>query len=125
MIPLRLAAVAALALSPAAAIASQTPAAVRIDLVSFAYRPTPIVLNAGQPVTLLLVNNAKSSHDFTAPAFFNSARMLSGTLPRGQVALRGGQSARVTLIPRAGRYKVHCGRPFHKMMGMQTTIWVR
>ena len=123
---IRLAAAAALALSPAATVASQTPAAVQtIDLVSFAYRPTPIVLRAGQPVTLLFVNRARSSHDFTAPAFFRSARMLSGLVPRGEVALRGGQRASVTLVPRAGRYRVHCGRPFHKMMGMQTTIFVR
>ena len=125
MTSLRLAAAAALALSPAATVASQTAPVQMIDLVSFAYRPTPIVLRAGQPVTLLFVNRAKSSHDFTAREFFRSARLLSGQVPRGQVALRGGQSARVTLIPAPGRFRVHCGRPFHKMMGMQTTIFVR
>lgn len=125
MIAARLAA-AVLALSPAGAAASQTPAPVqRIDLVSFAYRPTPIVLRAGRPVTLLLVNRGKGSHDFTAPVFFRSARILSGQIPRGSIGLRGGQSASVTLIPAAGRYQVHCGRPFHKMMGMQTNIFVQ
>lgn len=126
MIAIRLVAAAALALGPAAAVASQTPAAaVRIDLVSFAYRPTPIGLRAGQPVTLLLVNRGKNSHDFTAPSFFRSARIVSGSAPRGSVVLRGGQSASVTLVPRAGRYRVHCGRPFHKMLGMQTSIVVQ
>lgn len=122
----RLAAAAALALCPAATVAS--PAAVPVqpvDLVSFAFRPTPLVLRAGQPVTLLLVNRSKGSHDFTAPAFFRSARILSGQVPRGSVGLRGGQSASITLIPAQGRYRVHCGRPFHKMMGMQTTILVQ
>ena len=126
MIGVRLAAAAVLALSAPAAIASQSPVPVQpVDLVSFAFRPTPIVLRAGQPVTLLLVNRGKGSHDFTAPAFFRSARILSGQAPRGSVGLRGGQSASITLIPAPGRYRVHCGRPFHKMMGMQTTILVQ
>jgi len=125
MIAARLAA-AALALSPAAAVGSQTPAPVqRVDLVSFAYRPTPIVLRAGRPVTLLLVNRGKGSHDFTAPAFFRSARILSGQVPRGSIGLRGGQSASITLVPTAGRYQVHCGRPFHKLMGMRANILVQ
>ena len=123
MIGLRLAAAAALALGPAATGASPALSPVQaIDLVSFAYRPTPIVLRAGQPVTLMLVNRGKGSHDFSAPAFFRSARILSGQAPRGSIGLPGGQSASITLVPRAGRYRVHCGRPLHKMMGMQTTI---
>jgi plastocyanin len=126
MIAVRLASMAALALSPAAALASPTPVPVHpIALVSFAYRPAPIVLRAGQPVTLMLINRARGSHDFTAPAFFRSARLLSGQAPRGSIALRGGESASVTLIPARGRYAVHCTRPFHKMMGMQTTIVVQ
>ena len=126
MIGVRLAAAAAVSLFPAAAVASTAPVAVQaIDLVSFDYRPAPIMLRAGQPVTLVLVNRAKGSHDFTAPAFFRSARVLSGPVPSGAIALRGGQSARLTLIPAAGRYPVHCSRPFHKMMGMQATILVQ
>ena len=126
MIAVRFAAAAALALSPADTGASQTPVPVQtIDLMSFAYRPAPIVLRAGQPVTLTFVNRGKGSHDFTAPAFFGSARILSGQAPRGAVVLRGRQSASVTLVPAAGRYQVHCGRPFHKMMGMQTAVLVQ
>ena len=126
MYGVRLAAAAALALCPAATVASPAQVPVQpVDLVSFAYRPTPLVLRAGQPVTLLLVNRSKGSHDFTAPAFFRSARMLSGQAPRGAIVLRGRQSASVTLIPAAGRYRVHCTRPFHKMMGMKATILVQ
>jgi len=126
MIAVRFAAAAAAVLSPTVTSASQTPVPVQtIDLMSFAYRPAPIVLRAGQPVTLTFVNRGKGSHDFTAPAFFGSARILSGQAPRGAVVLRGRQSTSVTLIPAAGRYRVHCGRPFHKMMGMQTTVLVQ
>ena len=126
MTGVRLSATVALALGTAAAAAPPTQAPVQpIDMVSFAYRPAPIVLRAGQPVTLMFVNRGKGSHDFTAPAFFGSARILAGQAPRGAVVLGGRQSARVTLIPAAGRYRVHCARPFHKMMGMQTTIVVQ
>jgi plastocyanin len=126
MTAIRLLATIALMLGTAAPAASPTAAPVQaIDLVSFAYRPAPIVLRAGQPVTLMFVNRGKGTHDFTAPAFFGSARMLAGQAPRGAVVLRGQQSAKVTLIPAAGRYQVHCTRPFHKMMGMKTTIVVQ
>jgi uncharacterized cupredoxin-like copper-binding protein len=127
MIDRRLLAAAMLVLCSAASPAASPPApAVQsIDLVSFAYRPAPIVLRAGRPVTLVLANRGKGSHDFTAPAFFAAARILAGQAPRGTVVLGGRQSASVTLIPAAGRYRVHCGRPLHKMMGMQTTILVQ
>jgi len=127
MIDRRLLAAAMLVLCSAASPAASPPApqVQAIDLVSFAYRPAPIVLRAGQSITLVFANRGKGSHDFTAPAFFGAARILSGQAPGGTVALRGGQSARVTLIPAVGRYRVHCGRPLHKMMGMQTTILVQ
>jgi plastocyanin len=126
MLGVRLAAAAALAFAPAATTASQSPAPVQtVDLVSFAFRPAPIVLRAGQAVTLLLVNRGKGGHDFTAPAFFRSSKVLSRPVPADKIALGGGQSASVTLVPTAGRYPVHCGRPLHKMMGMQTTIIVQ
>ncbi len=126
MTDVRLAVAAALSLCAAGAVASPPPIPMQtIDLISFAYRPTPIVLRAGQPITLEFVNRAGGAHDFTAPAFFRSARLVSGSVQRGAIALRGGQSARVTLVPAAGRYPVHCGHPFHKLMGMRTTILVR
>ena len=104
--------------------ASQAPAPPvhTIDLVNFAYRPAPIRLAAGRPVTLQFVNRAGKGHDFTAAKFFRSARILSGRVEGGAVDLRGGQSARVTLIPAAGRYTVHCGRFGHKMLGMRAAI---
>ncbi len=126
MSALRAAAIAALSLAsvPSAAVAQPAPVQV-IDLVSYAYAPTPIRLRAGAPVTLQFVNRAGKGHDFTARSFFRSARILSGRVVGGEVDLRPGQIANVTLIPRAGRYSVHCGRPFHKMLGMRSTIIVQ
>ena len=114
-----LAAAALSAAGPASAQPVQT-----VTLYSHGYAPQVLHLAAGRPVTLAFVNRAGKSHDFTARQFFRSARILSGRATGGEVELRGGQSARVTLIPAAGRYSVHCGHPFHKMLGMHGTIIV-
>ena len=96
-----------------------------ITLYSHGYNPNPIVLSAGKAVTLNFVNGAGKPHDFTANRFFRASRIVSGSVPQGKIDLRPGQSRSVTLIPTAGRYKVHCGKPFHKMLGMRGDIAVR
>ncbi len=96
-----------------------------IALYSYGYNPDPIVLSAGKAVTLHFVNRSGDGHDFTAKKFFGSARIISGNVTDGEVDLSGGRSASVTLVPAKGRYKVHCGRPFHKMLGMTGDIVVR
>lgn len=122
----RFAAVAALSFLSLSAAQAQPAAPVRvINVVSYSFAPAPIVLRAGQPVTLQFVNRAGKGHDFTATRFFSSARILSGHVEGGEVELRPGQVANVTLIPAAGRYNAHCSHPFHKMLGMHTTILVQ
>lgn len=122
----RFAAVAAVSLVAASAVQAQPTAPVQIvNLQSYSYSPSPIVLKAGQPVTLQFVNRSGSGHDFTAERFFQSARILAGHVDQGEVDLRPGQSAAVTLIPAAGRYAVHCSHPFHKVLGMRSTILVQ
>lgn len=96
-----------------------------INLNSYAYAPTPIRLAAGRAVTLQFVNRSGKGHDFTARRFFSSSRILAGRVDSGEVELGGGQSASVTLIPAPGRYPVHCGHPFHKMLGMRAIILVQ
>lgn len=112
------------AASPAPMTVTVTPAVV-IDLYSYGYRPNPIRLAAGRPVTLTFVNRAGKGHDFTAPAFFRASRILAGNVAGGEVDLAGRRNATVTLVPAAGTYHVHCGRPFHKLLGMRGTIVVR
>ncbi len=125
----RLAATAALGLAAAASTSSsaQAPAAPvqQILLYSYGYNPNPIVLAAGKPVTLTFVNRAGKGHDFTAAKFFASSRIVAGSVRGGEVDLDGGQSKSITLIPAAGQYRVHCGKPFHKMLGMSGDIVVR
>ena len=129
MLRLRLAATAALSLiGSAATTQTPTPTATpvrTIQLYSYGYNPDPLILDAGKRVTLTFVNRAGKSHDFTAPKFFGSSKIVTGNVGNGEVELRGGQSASVTLIAVAGRYKVHCGKPFHKVLGMSSDIIVR
>jgi len=128
MSAIRIAAASALALALAASApsAAQVGAPVQtVILYSYGYAPSPIVLEAGRAVTLSFVNRAGKSHDFTAREFFRSSRIIAGAAPGGKVELKAGQARSVTLIPAAGRYRVHCAKPFHKMMGMRSDIVVR
>ena len=120
---LRFVAAAALSLTLFAPAAAQ-PAQLRIDVWSFGFAPRPIHLRAGQPVTLTFVNRSGSSHDFSAPAFFANARILSGSPEDGEVDLPGHAVRTITLVPRAGNYRAHCSHFMHKQMGMQDAILV-
>ena len=128
MFPLRLAAPAALALAAIASapVAAQPSASAQtVILYSHGYNPDPIVLAAGRPIALTFVNRAGKGHDFTAKKFFRTSRIVSGKVAGGEIDLGPGQSTTVTLVPAAGRYKVHCGHPFHAMLGMRAEIVVR
>ncbi|MEO5640636.1 MAG: cupredoxin domain-containing protein [Sphingomicrobium sp.] len=113
-----------LALANTAPAAAQAPASVPITLSSFRIAPSTIHLAAGQPVRLLFTNGSGSSHDFTAPAFFGRAGLLSGPVARGEVDLPGHSSAIVILTPARGIYKAKCTHFGHKLMGMSATIVV-
>jgi plastocyanin len=115
--------VAALAMSLAAPAAAQPAPQLVIQVWSFGFAPNPIRLAAGRPVTLIFVNSSGSSHDFTAPGFFQHARILSG--PRDdEVELGPHQTKSVTLIPTRGTYQAHCSHFLHKQMGMSDWIVV-
>jgi plastocyanin len=91
---------------------------------SFSFAPRPIHLRAGQPVTLTFVNRSGGGHDFTAKKFFASSRIVAGAAPDGEIELSGHQTRSITLVPRAGTYKAHCGHFMHKQMGMTDLIIV-
>jgi plastocyanin len=119
----RLAAATALSLAFSAPLPAQ-PAGQTILVWSYGFSPRPIYLRAGQPVTLTFVNRSGSSHDFVARTFFANSRVLSGDVMGGEVDFRGGETKAVRLIPRAGRYSVHCSHFFHKQLGMSDQIIV-
>jgi len=105
--------------------ASKAQAVVPIILYSYGYAPNPIVLTAGQPVTITFNNRSSKGHEFKAPQFFAASKILKGAAPEGAVDLKGGASASITLIPARGTYRVHCGHFLHTQFGMTTAIYVR
>jgi plastocyanin len=119
----RFAAAAALILAPLASTQAQ-PATQTINVVSFSFAPKPIHLAAGRPVTLTFVNRSGSGHDFTAPRFFSSARIIAGSAPGGEIDLAPHQTRSITLVPSAGTYGAHCSHFMHKQFGMSDTILV-
>jgi len=120
----RRAAVALMSLFVVAPAAAQQPAQLMVQVWSFGFAPNPIHLAAGRPVTLTFVNRSGSSHDFTAPGFFQHARILAGGPVGNEVDLRPHETRTVTLIPAAGTYQAHCSHFLHKQMGMNDEIIV-
>jgi len=119
----RLASAVALAFAFAAPAAAQ-PARVTVDVWSFGFGPRPIQLRSGQPVTMTFVNRSGSSHDFTAPGFFQHATITSGSAHEDEIELRGHETKSITLIPRRGTYQAHCSHFMHKQLGMSDYIYV-
>lgn len=119
------AATALLLVAPASADSAKR---VDITLANFSFTPSAIALKAGQPVTLHLENRGSGGHDFTAPQFFKAAAMDAATRAKlgkkGRIDLSAGESADVTLTPKAGTYKVKCGHFLHAGFGMTGTIIV-
>ena len=118
--PLILAAVASIG---AAVPGIAQPAQLTVRVWSFGFAPTPIHLAAGKPVTLTFVNESGSSHDFTAPGFFQHARIVSGSA-ENEVELKPHETKALTLVPAAGSYEAHCSHFMHKQMGMDARIVV-
>ena len=113
---------ALMAMAPAPA-AAPTASAI-ITLSNYRFSPGPIYLAGGVPVRLTFVNSSGKNHDFTAKEFFGASRILAGRISGGEVALDGGQTKIIDLIPARGTYKVHCGKFGHSMLGMSTMIIV-
>ena len=97
---------------------------VSVVLTSHRFTPSPIHLSGGVPVQLIISNQSGEAHDFTAPEFFQSAKLQSGPVPGGKLKLRSGERAAVTLTPRRGSYKLKCTRFGHAFLGMSTMIIV-
>jgi plastocyanin len=121
---LLIAASAALIL-PVSLSAQPAPLTVTVTMTSYHFAPSPIVLQAGQPVRMVFENKAGKGHDFKAPEFFASSRILSGEASGGEVDLHGGGTAAITLVPARGTYPVHCSKFMHSAFGMKSEIVVQ
>jgi uncharacterized cupredoxin-like copper-binding protein len=119
-------AVLLMALMALASPAAASPYAIqRVDLSNFRFAPRQIELVANRPVTLILANRARGGHDFSAPELFAGARIIAGAAPGGKIAVPGGATRSITLVPRAGAYRLHCSHFLHSSFGMTGTIIVR
>lgn len=126
---IRTALVATLVLGAACARAQDAPASVTITLTSYAFLPAAIVLKAGAPVRLHLVNAADKSHNFAAKEFFANAVVAPGDqaiMHDGEIELQEGAQADVTVTPtKAGSYALKCTHFLHASMGMTGTITIQ
>jgi plastocyanin len=120
----RRATVALMSLFAVAPAAAQQPAQLLVQVWSFGFAPSPIRLAAGRPVTLTFSNRSGSSHDFTAPGFFQHAKIIGGGVEGDEVELRPHETKTVTLVPTRGTYHAHCSHFLHKQMGMDDEIIV-
>jgi uncharacterized cupredoxin-like copper-binding protein len=107
---------------PAAAGTTQ----ITVALSDFAFTPDHIVLHAGTPVRLRLVNESGGGHDFSAPALFAKSSFTDGAAPaNGRIEVAAHQTADVTLTPRVpGTYPLECTHFLHAMFGMTGEIQV-
>lgn len=114
--------------APTAAADFTNAQPLEIDLSSFSFSPARIVLKAGQPYALTLINTSSGGHNFAAPQFFTASTIApqdSGRINKGKVELGGGASTTIHLIPKAGTYKLTCTHFAHSTLGMTGQIVVR
>ncbi|MBI4499279.1 MAG: hypothetical protein HY689_15435 [Chloroflexi bacterium] len=103
----------------------------------FAFSPQEIVLRAGVPVRLTMVNEGKLEHDITALGLHNDGdvadthdmqgpghtmeTMLPGMV---HVSANGGGRAAVDFTPRAGTFEFYCSIAGHREAGMRGILRV-
>ena len=109
----------------AATAAAQQPRSVEVRLSNFDFTPDRIVLRAGEPVLLHLVNSSGGGHDFSAPRFFAAASNVSGPVHDGEVDVPSHGSVDVRLTPARGTYRLRCTHILHSTFGMTGQIVVQ
>lgn len=100
---------------------------VTVHLSNFAFTPENIQLQAGKPVTLVLINDAGGGHDFSAPTLFAASTFPAGTAPPKNGAQEVGQHSQVELRftpQRPGHYEVTCTHFMHELFGMSGNVEV-
>jgi uncharacterized cupredoxin-like copper-binding protein len=108
-----------------ASFADATP--LEITLSNYMFAPEPIQLQAGHAYRMTFVNSAHGGHNFTAPAFFEAARVApedAGKIAKGRIKLKGGESVTITIVPAAGTYDLACTVLGHSGRGMKGHIIV-
>lgn len=98
---------------------------VTIHLSNFAFTPNNIRLQAGKPVTLVLINDANGGHNFSAPVLFAASTFPAGTAPPkyGTQEVSPHSQTKLRFIPqKPGRYEVTCTHFMHEVFGMTANV---
>ncbi len=113
---------APIASSPAMGVVADT---ITVHLSNFAFTPADIELQAGKPVTLVLINDADGGHNFSAPALFAASMFPAGTAPPrdGAQEVSPHSQTELRFTPqRPGRYDVTCTHFMHELFGMSGNV---
>jgi uncharacterized cupredoxin-like copper-binding protein len=113
-----------LVLAVPASAEAQPPRTVEVRLSNFDFEPERIVLRAGQPVVLHLVNTSGGGHDFSAPRFFAAAAHVSGPVRDGKVNVPSHNAVDIRATPARGTYRLRCTHTLHSTFGMTGQIVV-
>ena len=98
---------------------------VSVRMTDFAFTPDRLVLQAGAPVRLHLVNSGSGTHDFSAPEFFASAAYPAGgrAPDGGKITLAKDETTDLVFVPTTpGSYALECTRFLHALFGMTGKI---
>ncbi len=101
--------------------------AITVRLSNFSFTPDHLVLHAGQPVTLHLLNESHGGHDFSAPTLFDASAFPAGTVAPtgGVIEVPGGEAQDISFTPeKPGSYPFECTHFLHSVFGMTGTAEV-
>lgn len=101
---------------------------VEIRLSNFDIEPAKIALKAGEPVRLRLINNGASAYVVDGGELFAAGRIRNRDTRRiadGKIRVPGGETAEVSLVPRAGTYSLRSSNLLYRILGMRSRIEVR
>jgi len=110
-----------------------TKETITIELAEMSFTPKDIVLEAGQPYVLQIVNVGTEKHEFTAEAFMRTVATRKAETGQSEVKVPffteievfAGQTAELFLIPLIpGEYELLCEIEGHFEQGMFGTITV-
>lgn len=113
--------------SPQAPAVASGSGALTVTLSNFAFTPDHLVLPAGQPVTLHLVNVTGGGHDFSAPKLFAASDVGAGAsaIRNGTIEVPPHGAVDLTLTPRTpADYDVVCTHALHELFGMTGSVRV-
>lgn len=99
-----------------------------ILLRPYDFEPATIRLTPGQPVRLRFINQGQATFSFSAPDFFEEARVRTGDsemVADGHLRLAPGEQRTIYLVPAPGRYRARSGNLIHRLLGMSALILVR